>query len=59
MGGGGGGVGYVQLFRGGRVAKWFRAPGFNAVTRVQIPVWPLAGVVLGECRVQLLGHPCK
>ena len=28
------------------------------MTRVQIPFWPLAGVVvLGKCLVQLLGHP--
>ena len=44
---------------GGRMAEWFRALDFNAVTRVQIPLWPLAGVVLGKCLVQLLSHPCK
>ena len=42
------------------MAEWFRAAlDFNAVTRVQIPLWPLAGVVLGKFLVQLLGHPCK
>ena len=40
----------------GRVVK---ALDFNAVTRVQIPLWPLAGVVPGKCLVQLLGHSCK
>ena len=39
---------------GGRMAKWFRALDFNTMTRVQIPLWPLAGVVLGKCLVQLL-----
>ena len=46
-------------FIGGRMAERLRAVDFNAVTRVQIPLWPLAGVVLGECLVQLLSHPCK
>ena len=44
---------------GGRMAEWFRALDFNAVTWVQILLWPLAGVVLGKCLVQLLSHPCK
>ena len=35
-------------------AEWFRALDFNAVTRVQTPLWPLADVVLGSCLVQLL-----
>ena len=42
-----------------KIAEWFRALDSNAVTQVQIPLWPLAGVVLGKCLVQLLGHPCK
>ena len=41
------------------MAEWFRALDFNAVTWVQIPLWTLAGVVLGKFLVQLLGHPCK
>ena len=44
---------------GGRMAEWFRLLDFNAVTRVQILLWPLADVVLGACLVQLLGYPCK
>ena len=44
---------------GVRMVEWFRALDFNAVTRVQIPLWSVAGVVLGKCLVQLLGHPCK
>ena len=36
------------------MAEWFRAPDFNEVTLVQIPLLPLAGVVLGKCLVQLL-----
>ena len=39
------------------MAEWLRALDFNAVTRVQIPLWPLAGVVLGKHLVQVLGHP--
>lgn len=39
------------------MAELFRALDFNAVTRVQIPLWPLASVVLGKCLVQPLGHP--
>ena len=31
------------------MAEWFRALGFNAMTLVQIPLWPLAGVDLGNC----------
>ena len=41
------------------MAKWFRVLDFNAVSWVQIMLWPLAGVVLGKCLVQLHGHPCK
>ena len=41
------------------MAEWFRALDFNAVTRVEIPLWPLSGVVLGKCLVQLFGHSCK
>ena len=48
-----------MMMDGGRMAEWFMALDFNAVTRVQIPLWSLAGVVLGSCLVQLLGHPCK
>ena len=32
---------------------------FQCGDQVQIPLWPLAGVVLGKCLVQLLGDPCK
>ena len=39
------------LSKGGRMAEWFRALDFNAVTQVQIPLWPLAGVGLGKCLV--------
>ena len=42
-----------------RMAEWSRARYFNAVTRVQIPLWPLPGVVLSKYLVQLLDHPCK
>ena len=41
------------------MAEWFRALDFNAVTLVKISFWSLAGVVLGKCLVQLLGHPFK
>ena len=41
------------------MAEWLKALDFNAVTRVKIPLWSLAGVVLGKCLVQLLGHPCN
>ena len=47
-----------------RLAGWqdgrvVRVLDFNAVTRVQIPLWPLTGVVPGKCLVHLLGNPCK
>ena len=46
--------------RGGRrMAKWLGHWISMRWPRIQIPLWPLAGVVLGKCLVQLLGHPCK
>ena len=49
----------VALCLGTQDGRVVRALDFNAVTRVQIPFWPLAGVVPGKCLVQLLGHPYK
>ena len=41
------------------MAEWLRALDFNAVTRVEIPLWPLAAVLSNQYLVQLLSHPCK
>ena len=44
---------------GGWMVEWFRALVSMQSSRVQIPLWPPAGVFVGSCLVQLLGHPCK
>ena len=55
---------YIFAYETNKVDGWqdgrvVRALDFNALTRVQMPLRPLAGVVLAKCLVQLLGHPCK